>query len=297
MQTTEKLHLPFQDEINQLAAIQVQQSECFNLSIEEQYNFFNVEYNSTKEYFHSINHTDLIKKLELVDFMFDINIEPFNLPDSFEQTLSLLKIITAKSAFYHSAFFINSHNPIAHYLRTTSSHISQKLTAKNGKECLGLLNGNIQTLIIQYQSDPSFFDVQTKNIINTFKLTKALKGASQSSKSALKTSTLKDSFTGKVAHKTNLSLKQKNNVYLQLAKNISKGDWLDLQQKSNKILIKLIWKADDNSEFIFVNKEGEKVRQCTLLELASDLENHIVTVMSSVSNTRHKNNSVLKTIG
>jgi len=297
MQTTEKLHIPFQDEINQFAAIQVQQSEYFKSSIKKQFEFFQSEYHLIKEYFQSNNQIELIKKLELVDFMFEMHMEPFNLPENFKQSFYLLKIITVKSALYHSSFFINTHNPIAHYLRTVSSHIKQKLTTKNSKDCFKVLNDNIQELIIKYQSDPSFFDLQAKSLINTFKLTKALKGASQSSNSILKTSSLKDNFTREITHKNSLTNKQKNNVFLQLAKNIKKGDWLDLQQKSNKILIKLIWKADDNSEFIFVNKEGEKVRQSTLLELAADLENNIVSIMSKATETRHKNNSVLKTIG
>ncbi len=299
MQTTEKLDIPFQPEINHLAAIQVQQSESFNLSITKQFELFKNEYQLTLKSYYSNNQQELIKKIELVDFMFDVHMQSFGLPKAFQQLFNLLKIITAKSALYHSAFFSHAHNPVAHYLRTASSHIKQKLNSKNKAECLKLLNENIQLIIIKYQSNPSFFDAQTKVIVKTFKPNKKLIIGSDKKKPSLKTSYLKDTFSREVINIKDAASK-KNNVFLFTAKNIKKGEWINLKLKGrNTALIKLIWKANDNSEFIFVNKEGEKVRQCNLLELAADLENGVVSTQTNETKTKigKRNDSFLKTIG
>jgi len=297
MQTTEKLDIPFQSEINHLAEIQVIQSESFRMSLKKQFALFTKEYQRTIDSYYAHKQLDLIKKVELVDFLFDLHMTSFNLPLEFEQSFQLLKIITAKSALYHSGFFTHSHNPVTHYLRTASKHIKQKLNSKNKKECLKLLNDNIQLLIIKYQSDPSFFDIQSKAIINTFKITKAKNSAKKQTKPTLKTSYLKDSFTREASHLTEVSAKNTLNVFLFSAKNLKKGDWVNLKQKSSKALIKLIWKADDNSEFIFVNKDGEKARQCSLIELASDFENAIISLVTDNTSTLKKDNSLFKTIG
>ena len=297
MQTTEKLDTPFQPEINRLAEIQVIQSESFGLSLKKQFALFTKEYQRTINEYYANKQLELIKKIELVDLMFDVHMKSFNLPAEFEQSFQLLKIITAKSALYHSAFFTHTHNPVTHYLRTASSHIKQKLHGKNKKECLNLLTKNIQLLIIKYQSDPTFFDAQSKVIINIFKVTKAKNSAKKQAEPTLKTSYLKDSFTREVTHITEGSSDKKLNVFLFSAKNLKKGDWVNLKQASKPALIKLIWKADDSSEFIFVNKEGEKVRQCTLIELASDFENGVISLIIDNPNSLKKNDSLLKTIG
>jgi len=297
MQITEKLELPFQPEINRLAEIQVLQSENFGLSLQQQFALFTEEYQRTVDDYYANKQLELIKKTELVDFMFDLHMKSFNLPIEFEQTFQLLKIITAKSALYHSAFFTHAHNPVTHYLRTASSHIKQKLHYKNKKECLKLLSDNIQLLIIKYQSDPTFFHIQSKAVINLFKVTKAKNSVNKKHTQALKTTYLKDSFTREISHISDKASDKKMNVFLFSAKNLKKGDWVNLKKASKSALIKLIWKANDNSEFIFVNMDGEKVRQCTLIELASDFENGVIALISDNPSSFKKNNSVLKTIG
>lgn len=297
MQTTEKLHIPFQTEINHLADIQIKQCDMFKLSVNKQFQYFDKEYSAIKHKFSIENKLDLIKRVELVDFLFELNVHAYSLPKDFENAFNLLKIVVAKTALYHSALFINSHNPIAHYLQSAASHIKQKLNSKNQKACLKLLMVNIQTIITKYQSDPFFFDAEAKTIINTIKTAKALNNASNDTEeTVLKTSSLRDRFTSSMTHNDD-EINIKNNVFLLSAKNLKKGDWLNLEQNNTTILIKLIWKADDNSEFIFVNKDGVKERQCTLIELASDMENGVVSVMSNTSQALNRNNSVLKTIG
>lgn len=297
MQTTEKLDIPFELEINMLARIQVQQSEIFNHSISKQFEFFSSEYNTVIQQLHTNKQTELIKKIELVNFMFELHMESFQLPKQFEQSFHLLKIITVKSSFYHSAFFMHNYNPVVHYISTTAAYIKDNLSPKNTDAFVKQLNSNIQTLLNNFQSDPSYFDIQSKVIINSLKKIKGLNNKPEHSKPSLKTSSLNDRFSHKVSHNHDSSQKGKNNKHLLLAKSFKKGEWLNLKKASKSILIKLIWVANDQSEFIFVNKDGEKVKQCNLLELASDLENSIITTTANSINPKQRNTSFLKTIG
>ncbi len=297
MQTTEKLEILYLNQINILAEIQVLQSQNFKLSIAQQYELFNDEYQKVYQLFDDDNH-ELILKMELTDLLFDIHLGSYELPQIINQQFSRLKIIVLKCALHHSAFFSHPDNPFVQYLSTNSQFITKHLNQQNIKQCCQLLSAQIEDLILNFQSDPMLFLAHSKKLLSTLKKELTLNKPATAKKATLKTDSLKDKFSRVISHDQITKLDKTAKLNIQSAKNLAKGEWLELRNTTPPSLIKLIWKADDNSEFIFVNKEGVKVKQSTLFELAADFEQNVISLMSNKNKkTSHKNISVLKTIG
>lgn len=74
------------------------------------------------------------------------------------------------------------------------------------------------------------------------------------------------------------------------AANMDKGDWVEIIQKNDTKMAKLVWKADDCSLFIFVDNTGNRMRELNASQLNKELENgsiNKVTTSSIASNNTH----------
>lgn len=415
MKTTEKTQLPHQLEIDQLAQIQVEQSNKFNLSIAEQIQFFELKYHYLINEYYEQKSNLLLQKVELVNLMFDVHSHSKGLPTSIQQQINMLKVIVLKCSLLHLNFFNNPENPVVDYLQSISQYIKQSLTPKNEPNFQHLLTKSINALISEFQSDSSIFATQLKKQLASFKhvnranlkITQpvddkitihcklALKKIYRDKNINTEITSFLDQVWSKVlvheASKTGVTSKEyeqalkvahlmiwslddlksnedkkhflkrmpilfkslsnglnkinefssyfqhisdvltkeharlfnlwfsssvnkaKNSATIDqssdnsidtlfnFSRELKQGDWLLLSQSKQQINIKLIWKAADHSEFIFVDSKGVKVKQCSLQELVADLNAKIILPMHNTSQTSlsQKNAqafSVLKTI-
>ncbi len=67
-----------------------------------------------------------------------------------------------------------------------------------------------------------------------------------------------------------------------VAVDIHKGDWIEIKKDSNTVLAKLTWKSDDQTQFIFVDRDGNRVCEINNTDLDKELEAGTMSLISSV---------------
>ena len=82
------------------------------------------------------------------------------------------------------------------------------------------------------------------------------------------------------------------------ADRIDKGDWIEIRQGASTVLAKLTWKSNDESQFIFVDREGHRVCDISRDELDKQLKSGDITLISSSpGSSKRASFSVIQTIG
>jgi len=66
------------------------------------------------------------------------------------------------------------------------------------------------------------------------------------------------------------------------------GDWIEIKDDDSEILAKLIWRAEDSSLFIFVDREGTRVRELDGVTLDYEIAAGLITVASAESKAPQK---------
>jgi sRNA-binding protein len=72
------------------------------------------------------------------------------------------------------------------------------------------------------------------------------------------------------------------------ADNLKLGDWIEIKDDDTKILAKLTWRAEDSSLFIFVDREGTRVREVDGVTLDYEIAAGQITVASAESKAPQK---------
>jgi hypothetical protein len=67
------------------------------------------------------------------------------------------------------------------------------------------------------------------------------------------------------------------------ADKIKKGDWVEIKQRSTKIMAKLTWRAADNSLFIFVDDSGKRVKEIDGTTLNDEIQSGSMKLINSNS--------------
>ncbi len=88
----------------------------------------------------------------------------------------------------------------------------------------------------------------------------------------------------------------KNEVRIN-ANNIHKSDWVEIKKGNTSVLAKLTWKADDQSQYIFVDRDGQRVCEISREALDKSLESGTISLISSTPiNSQRASYSVIQTI-
>ena len=81
------------------------------------------------------------------------------------------------------------------------------------------------------------------------------------------------------------------------ADDIHKGDWIEIKQGNATVLAKLTWKSDDRTQFIFVDREGNRVCEINKEDLDKELEAGSMSLISSIpASTQRAAFSIIQTI-
>jgi sRNA-binding protein len=72
------------------------------------------------------------------------------------------------------------------------------------------------------------------------------------------------------------------------ADNLKLGDWIEIKEGDSKILAKLSWRAEDSSLFIFVDREGNRVREIDGVTLDYEIAAGQITVATAESKSPQK---------
>jgi len=81
------------------------------------------------------------------------------------------------------------------------------------------------------------------------------------------------------------------------AENIHKSDWIEIKKGNSTILAKLTWKSADNSQFIFVDRDGNRVCEISNTELNKELKAGTISLISSIpASSQRAAFSVIQTI-
>ena len=84
---------------------------------------------------------------------------------------------------------------------------------------------------------------------------------------------------------------------LPSADKIHKSDWVEIKQGASMVLAKLTWKSAENSQFIFVDREGNRVCEISREDLNQRLKDGTITLISSTpSQSKRASHSVIQTI-
>ncbi|MCP4188909.1 MAG: DUF1631 domain-containing protein, partial [Gammaproteobacteria bacterium] len=78
---------------------------------------------------------------------------------------------------------------------------------------------------------------------------------------------------------------------------IHKGDWIEIKKDNTTVLAKLTWKSDDRSQFIFVDRDGNRVCEIGKTELNKEMKSGAISLISSIpASSQRAVFSVLQTI-
>ncbi|MCP4488590.1 MAG: DUF1631 domain-containing protein [Gammaproteobacteria bacterium] len=66
------------------------------------------------------------------------------------------------------------------------------------------------------------------------------------------------------------------------ADKIHKGDWIEIKKDNITVLAKLTWKSDDNSQFIFVDRDGNRICEIGSTELNKEMKAGTISLISSI---------------
>ena len=69
---------------------------------------------------------------------------------------------------------------------------------------------------------------------------------------------------------------------------MKKGDWISIRQNNKIINAKLVWKAENNSRFKFVDRTGKPVCEINNVKLRSDLKSGVISQITTSSVTSGK---------
>ncbi len=72
------------------------------------------------------------------------------------------------------------------------------------------------------------------------------------------------------------------------ADNLKLGDWIEIKDDDTVILAKLTWRAEDSSLFIFVDREGTRVREVDGVTLDYEIAAGQITIASAESKAPQK---------
>lgn len=81
------------------------------------------------------------------------------------------------------------------------------------------------------------------------------------------------------------------------ADKIHKSDWIEIKKGATTVLAKLTWKSADETQFIFVDREGNRVCEISRADLNKQLKDGSITLISSTpSSAKRASSSVIQTI-
>ncbi len=81
------------------------------------------------------------------------------------------------------------------------------------------------------------------------------------------------------------------------ADKIYKSDWVEIKKGATTVLAKLTWKSADETQFIFVDREGNRVCEISRDDLNKQLKDGSITLISSTpSSAKRASYSVIQTI-
>lgn len=81
------------------------------------------------------------------------------------------------------------------------------------------------------------------------------------------------------------------------ADKIHKSDWIEIKKGATTVLAKLTWKSADETQFIFVDREGNRVCEISRDDLNKQLKSGSITLISSTpSSAKRASYSVIQTI-
>ena len=81
------------------------------------------------------------------------------------------------------------------------------------------------------------------------------------------------------------------------ADNIHKSDWIEIKKANTTVLAKLTWKSDDQTQFIFVDRDGNRVCEINKTDLNKELKAGTISLISSIpASTQRAAFSVIQTI-
>ena len=84
---------------------------------------------------------------------------------------------------------------------------------------------------------------------------------------------------------------------LPSADKIHKSDWVEIKRGTSTALAKLTWKSADNSQFIFVDREGNRVCEISKDDLNKQLKDGSITIISSTpASSKRASYSIIQTI-
>jgi len=90
--------------------------------------------------------------------------------------------------------------------------------------------------------------------------------------------------------------KQKESKKINQVEELNTGDWINLKKGSDSQPIKLAWKAEDSSLFIFVDRDGTRVSEVDANQLAEMFESGEVSLMDSAIDSEKTQFSFMKTL-
>ena len=90
--------------------------------------------------------------------------------------------------------------------------------------------------------------------------------------------------------------KQKESKKINQVEKLNTGDWINLKKGSESQPIKLAWKAEDSSLFIFVDRDGTRVSEVDANQLAEMFESGEVSLMDSAIDSEKTQFSFMKTL-
>ncbi|MBL7002999.1 MAG: DUF1631 family protein [Gammaproteobacteria bacterium] len=165
----------YDKEIKILEDIQTQQIDQFGLPSLKQNQFLKTKSDEFRAHLFSNDKFDILYKYDLIDLMFLTHVEHYNLPMNINMQIGLLKIISLRLAILDTDFFLNTNNPVVHYLETTSTEVSKQLNPKNEENFQQLLAINVQNLIRETKNNKNIFSQLIKNQSINFKKINSLK--------------------------------------------------------------------------------------------------------------------------
>jgi len=77
---------------------------------------------------------------------------------------------------------------------------------------------------------------------------------------------------------------------------LNTGEWINMRKDGEKILVKLAWKAEDSSLFIFVDRDGTRICEIDANELAEKFESGEVSLMDSAVDSEKTRFSFMKNL-
>jgi hypothetical protein len=85
-----------------------------------------------------------------------------------------------------------------------------------------------------------------------------------------------------------LDTKQSAEIVISEAEKLKLGDWIEIHHEDSDIMVKLTWRSEDTSMFIFVDGEGNRVREIDGNTLDNEIASGQIKITTSESNSQQK---------